>query len=196
MKAKNFISGVSLFLLLCLAATGTAYGQANSNKAVFHFGGAYSSSIHKDLGTGFFGIDLYTGKMFTNTLCLGFATGYDIIHNQNFDTGNETFKDMLGVIPFTIKAKYYFTFTQMVQAYVSAGSGVYRVLPSFQESESLATVRTAANCPGISIGLGLDYWFLLTTGIGFEVEYHMFRVPEGDDIGYWQARVNYSLIKF
>lgn len=207
LKKKSCIQGISLFLFLCLALTGTAFGQANSNKAVIHFGASYNTPFADDTGTGFFGLDIYAGKMITNELCLGFAIGYDIVH---YDTPaeelekDEPFKERLGVVPLTFKAKYYFTFSQMIQAYVSAGAGVYRTAPSVggrpipspPEVGTIGTIKSAANCPGGSIGIGLDYWFLLTTGIGFEIEYHMFKVPDGDNFGYLQARVDYSLIKF
>ena len=207
LSKKSCIQGISLFLFLCLAMTGTAFGQANSNKAVIHLGGSYNKDLVDDTGAGFFGLDIYAGKMITNKLCLGFSIGYDIVH---YDTPaeelvkTEPFKESLGVIPFTIKAKYYFTFSQMIQAYVSAGAGVYRAvpylagrpIPSPTEVGTIGTIRSAGNCPGGSIGIGLDYWFLLTTGIGFELEYHMFKVPDGDNFSYIQARVDYSLIKF
>ncbi len=197
--------------------TGTAFGQANSNKAVIHLGGSYNKALVDDTGAGFFGMDLYVGKMITNELCLGFSVGYDLVV---YDTPEEElsktdpFKESLGVIPFTVKAKYYFTFSQMVQAYVSAGAGVYRANPSLggrpiespPEVGTIGEIRSSGNCMGGSIGIGLDYWFLLTTGIGFEIEYHMFRVPydkyewfkipDGKNFGYFQARVNYCLIKF
>ncbi|MBN2070840.1 MAG: outer membrane beta-barrel protein [Candidatus Krumholzibacteriota bacterium] len=207
MREKSFISGVSLFLFFCLALTGSAFGQANSDKAVIHFGASYNKALVDDTGNGFFGLDIYAGKMITNSLCLGFGVGYDIVH---YDTPAEElgkddpFKEMLSVIPFTLKAKYYFTFSQMIQAYVSAGSGVYRAAPSLAgrpipsppDVGAIGPIGSSVNCPGGSIGIGLDYWFLLTTGIGFEIEYHMFKVPDRDSFSYFQARVDYSLIKF
>ncbi len=207
LRKKSFIRGISLFLFLCLAMTGTAFAQANSNKAVIHLGGSYNKSLVDDTGAGFFGLDIYVGKMITNELCLGFSIGYDVVV---YDTPaeellkEEPFKEMLGVIPFTLKAKYYLTFSQMVQAYVSAGAGVYRAAPSLggrpipspPEVGTIGSIRGSGNCPGGSIGVGLDYWFLLTTGIGFELEYHMFKVPDGDNFSYVQARVNYCMIKF
>ena len=50
---------------------------------------------------------------------------------------------------------------------------------------------------GGSLGVGFDYWFLLTTGVSFEFEYHMFTVPSGGTMfKYWQVRVDYGIIKF
>lgn len=214
MKAKNSISVVLLFLFVCMAASADVYGQANSGKAVFHFGGSFSvpmgvtiyedaeETISRDASNGFFGGDLFAGKMFTNELCLGFSAGFDMVHYKTFDVIDDVtqepvkFNERLAVIPFLVKAKYYFSFSTMLQSYVGVGAGVYRALPSMGGHE-IGTINNACNSPGGSISIGLDYWFLLTTGVGFEFEYHMFKVPDGGDMfKYWQVRVDYGLIKF
>ena len=201
MKTRSLLTCLLLFSFGCLALTGTAFAQANSGKAVIHLGASYSQSLVDDAGGGFFGLDAFAGKMFTNELCLGFTAGYDIIHNESVDVIDEvtnepgTFNERLAVIPFLLKAKYYFTLSPMVQMYAGAGGGVYRTVPSLGGGE-IGTIRTAANCPGGAVSVGLDYWFLLTTGVGFEFEYHMFNVPDGDMYSYWQVRVDYGIIKF
>lgn len=201
MNTKTMLSGIFLFMFVCLSISGAAYGQANSGKAVLHFGANFSKSQVDDAGSGFFGGDLFAGKMITNNICLGFFAGYDIIHNESIDMideitqDNVTFKERLAVIPFQVKAKYYFTLSPMLQMYGGVGGGVYRAIPSLG-GNSIGTIRSACNSPGGSVSLGIDYWFLLTTGVGFEFEYHMFNVPEGDLYKYWQVRVDYSLIKF
>ena len=201
LKTRSLLTGVLLTIFIVLSMTGAAFAQANSGKAVIHFGGSYSQSLVDDAGAGFFGVDLYAGKMITNELCLGFHVGYDIIHNESIDLIDAvthepvSFNERLGVVPFLVKAKYYLTLSPMVQVYGGAGGGVYRVVPSFGGGE-IGTIKSSANCPGAALSIGLDYWFLLTTGVGFEFEYHMFNVPDGDMYSYWQVRVDYGIIKF
>lgn len=201
MKTRSLLSGALLTIFIVLSMTGAAFAQANSGKAVIHLGASYSQSLVDDAEAGFFGVDLFAGKMISNELCLGFHIGYDIVHNHStnhFDPSvndSVSFRERLGVVPFLAKAKYYFTLSPMVQVYVGAGAGVYRAVPSLGGNE-VGTIKTAANCPGGAISIGLDYWFLLTAGVGFEFEYHMFSVPDGDMYSYYQIRVDYGIIKF
>ena len=201
MKSRSLFSGALLFLFTCMIFSVPAFGQANSGKAVIHLGGSYSKALVDDAGAGFFGGDVFAGKMITNELCVGFTVGYDIVHYETNDfidpltNEPESFNERLAMIPFLVKAKYYLTLSPMVQVYGAAGGGVYRSVASLGGGE-VGTIKTACNSPGGAISVGLDYWFLLTTGVGFEVEYHMFKVPEGDMFSYFQARVDYCLIKF
>ncbi len=201
MKMRSLLTGSILMIFVCLALSPAAFAQANSGKGVIHLGGSFAQSLVDDAGGGFFGIDLFAGKMFTNELCLGFTAGYDIIHNESVDVIDEvtnepgTFNERLAVVPFLMKAKYYITLSPMVQVYAGAGGGVYRSIPSLGGQE-VGTIKSACNSPGGAVSIGLDYWFLLTTGVGFEFEYHMFSVPDGDMYSYWQVRVDYGIIKF
>ncbi len=201
MKSRSLLSSALLFLVICMTFSVPAFSQANSGKAVIHFGASYSKALVDGAGSGFFGVDVYAGKMITNSLCVGFAGGYDIVHNETIDFIEEltntpsTFHERLAVIPMQVKAKYYITLSPMVQIYGAAGGGAYRTIPSLGGGE-VGTVTKSTTSAGGSLGVGLDYWFLLTTGVGFEFEYHMFTVPDGDMFKYWQVRVDYSLIKF
>lgn len=188
--------------IFSISLTGSAWAQANSGKAVIHFGGSYNKAMITDAQSGFFGIDVYAGKMLTNTLCGGFSSGYDIVHYHSYDfndivTGEPTkFTERIAVIPVLAKAKYYVTLSPMVQIYGGLAAGAYKVIPTLGGLE-VGDIKESSIRPGGSVSIGLDYWFLLTTGVGFEFEYHMFSTPDGGDLfKYWSLRVDYSLIKF
>ncbi len=202
MKMKSIISGAVFLFLFSIFLTGSASAQANLGKAVIHFGGSYNKAMIEDAKPGFFGVDVYAGKMLTNALCVGFSSGYDIVHYHSYDfndivTGEPTkFTERIAVIPIIAKVKYYFTFSPMVQVYGGLAGGAYRVIPTLG-GRKVGDIRISNICPGGSVSIGLDYWFLLTTGVGFEFEYHMFSPPDGGDLfKYWSLRVDYSLIKF
>ncbi|MBN1164657.1 MAG: outer membrane beta-barrel protein [Candidatus Krumholzibacteriota bacterium] len=198
MRMKNVISGVVL-LLFCLTAATAAHGQANANKAVFHFGAGYYQAQVDNAETGFFGADLYAGKMITNSLCLGLACGYNIVHYYSYDVINsrtgetQSFSEKLSIIPILAKAKYYFTISPMVQMYGGLGAGYYRSIPALGD-HPVGGIKESLTHAGGSVSIGLDYWFLLTTGVGFEFEYHIF--GKEDHFKYWALRVDYCLIKF
>jgi len=202
LKTRKSFSRMALVSLALLLAGSPVFGQANSGKAVIHLGGAFSQASVDNAETGFFGVGLYAGKMVTNNLCVGFSSGYDMVHRYKYTTisspedGGGDFTETFAVVPALVKAKYYFTLTPMIQFYLQGAGGVYNTIAEMG-GRSLGGIKTNVSRPGGSIGVGLDYWFLLTTGVGFEFEYHMFTVPDGGDMfSYWSVRVDYGLIKF
>ncbi len=172
-------------------------GQANSGKAVIYIGGSYNKALAEDAQNGFFGIDMFAGKMMTNELCLGVAAGYDIVHKYKYTaTSGGDFTESLSIIPVLIKARYYFTISPMMQFNIAAGAGVYSTISDLG-GNSVGGISGSEKRPGGSIGIGFDYWFLLTTGVSFEFEYHAFTIPSGGTVfKFWQARVDYGIIKF
>lgn len=177
-------------------------GQANSGKAVIYIGGSYNKATADDAQNGFFGVDMFAGKMITNNLCLGACFGYDIVHYYKYtvssapDKGGGDFTERLSVIPVLFKARYYFSINRMMQFNVHAGVGVYNTISKLG-GNSVGGISGNETRPGGSIGIAFDYWFLLTTGVTFEFEYHAFTIPSGGTVfKFWQARVDYGIIKF
>lgn len=200
MKKINALSIAGIAIVFMFAFSADALGQANAGKGVLHFGGSFNQSFVDGADNGFVGGDIFVGKMFTNKLCVGFRSGYDIVSLQRYSNG---FNKYLGVIPLQLRAKYYHSFSQMTQMYGSVGAGVFRT-QAHLGGEAVGPIASSTNCPGISVSAGLDYWFLLTTGIGFELEYNLFLPPDangdfefgGEKYGYLSVRVNYCSIKF
>lgn len=190
MKTKAILSGVGLLLFLVM--TGTAYGQATVGQGVFHFGGAFTKAMVDNASMGFVGLDVSAGKMITNSLCLGVASGYDVV---SYNKSGE-FYERLAIIPIQVKVTQFINIGSMLQLYISAGGGAYRALPHLTGNE-IGNIGEATTQPGFSLCVGLDYWFLIATGVGFAFEYHMFTTPDdGDMFKYFAARVDYCLIKF
>ncbi len=193
MKTIKAISIAGIALVCIFAFSSVTMAQATADKGVLHFGGSFNQPFVDDADSGFLGGDIFVGKMFTNELCVGFRAGYDIVSFQRYSNG---FNKYLGVIPFQVRAKYYTSLSQMVQMYGSLGAGIFRTQPHLG-GEEVGTVSSSEYCPGGSVSVGLDYWFLLMTGVGFELEYNMFKVPDGGDMfSYVSARVSYCTIKF
>lgn len=193
MKINNVLSITGITVACIMILVSPVLGQANAGKGVVHIGGSFNQPFIDDADSGFLGVDVFAGKMFTDKLWLGFRGGYDIISFQRYSNG---FNKQLGVIPFQIRAKYYHTFSRMLQGYGSVGAGVFRTQNQLG-GEEVGGIKSAANCGGGSISVGLDYWFLLTTGVGFELEYNFFKVPDGGDmLSYLSARVTYCKIGF
>jgi hypothetical protein len=172
--------------------TGTALGQATDDQSVFHFGGGFAKAQVDSAQGGFIGARIYGGKMLNNNICLGLSAGYDVV---SFKKEGELY-ERLGVIPFLAHVTYFANVGTMMQAYLQLGGGVYRTLPHLGGG-AVGSIDKAVTRPGGSVAVGFDYWFLLTTGIGFTFEYHMFTTPDdGDMFKYFAARVDYCLIKF
>jgi outer membrane protein W len=167
---------------------GIAAGQATKGQYVADFGAAYAKALDSDAKSGFVGLDMFAGKMITSNICLGLGVGADIISYEKVGDMHSR----LAVIPLLVKAKYYLNLGPMLQAYVSAGAGAYAV--STHLHEPIGDIRYSMNQPGGAVGVGIDYWFLLLQGIGFSVEYHMFKT-DIDPFSYFVARVEYCLIK-
>ena len=202
MKSRKLVSRVLLLSLAVLIFAVPVLGQANSGKAVIYLGGSYSKALPDGAENGFFGFDMFGGKMVTNNLCLGAYFGFDIVHYYKYmvpsavDQGGGEYTEWLGVVPILFKARYYYSFSTMVQVHAQAGIGVYNTI-SRLGGNHVGGITGNDLRPGGSIGIGFDYWFLLTTGVTFELEYHAF-TTDGDagTFDYFQFRVDYSIIKF
>jgi len=192
LKTKAIISSIGVLACLLAITAGTAFGQATGGQSVFHFGGGYAKAIVDDAGGGMVGARIFAGKMLTNNLCLGITAGYDVVSYKKVGDMHER----LAIIPFQANATFFMNIGTMMQLYASLGGGAYRTLPHLG-GRAVGNIDKAVTMPGGSIAIGFDYWFLLTTGIGFTFEYHMFATPDGGDMfKYFVARVDYCLIKF
>jgi hypothetical protein len=169
---------------------GFVLGQATNGQFVADFGVAFTQAIADDAKTGLVGIDIFAGKMITNNICVGLGAGADIVSYEKIGS----FHSRLTVIPVIAKAKYYLTLGPMLQVYASAGGGAYLVSPHTEEP--IGGIEESSTKVGGSVGLGIDYWFLLLQGVGFSFEYHIFDTDGGDLFTYYAARLQYSIIKF
>ena len=170
---------------------GLALGQASKGQFVVDLGIAYTQATADDAASGFVGLDIAAGKMVTSGLYLGFGTGADVVSYENIDD----YHSRLVIFPLIVKARYYVTFSQMLQAHVSLAGGAYRASPHLA-SGPIGGIKYSQTQPGGSVGIGIDYYFLLMQGITFELEYHMFNTDYDDMFGFFAARINYSVIKF
>jgi hypothetical protein len=190
LKVKAILSGL-IVLIVFLGSTGTAYAQAVNGRYTLNLGIAYTQATTTNARTGFLGFDIFAGKMLTNNICVGFAVGHDIVSYRQLGD----FHERLAIIPFQIKTKYYMSLSTMVQAFATVGGGVYRALPHLNP-EPIGDISYATNQPGGSIGFGVDYWFLLMQGVGFEFEYHFFNTDKDNLFSYFALRVSYGMLKF
>lgn len=191
MNSKNVTKGIILLLFCCLVMPGLARGQASKDQFIVDFGAAFTQATADDAASGALGFDIFVGKMLTSGLCLGLTVGGDIVSYEKIGD----YHSRLIVFPLIAKARYYITFNRMLQAHASLAGGVYRVSPHLAEG-SIGGVSYSMNQPGGSVGIGLDYYFLLTQGVTFEIEYHMFNTDYDGLFKYFAVRVNYSLIRF
>ena len=201
LKPSKLLSLSALCAAAALLAAVPAFGQANAGKAVIYLGASFNKATADNAQQGFVGGDVFAGKMVTNNLCLGFSSGYDIVHYYKYtptsstETGGGDFTETLAVIPAVLRAKYYFNLGPMFQIYAQAGGGVYNTIAKLGGNK-IGGVRTNVSRPGFTVGVGFDYWFLLVNGVGFEFDYSMFHLPDGEWFTYWSARVDYGIIKF
>lgn len=194
MKTNNALSIAGITIILLLAFSGSVMAQASAPRNLVHFGGTFNIPMGiEDADNPSFGGNIFVGKMINRNLCVGLKSGFDIISMQK-TTGN--FYKYLGVIPFTLQVKYLYNYSRMFKLYGAASAGVYRTQVHLGGLK-VGSVNSSANCPGGSVSVGVDYWFLLTNGVGAELEYNMFKVPEdGDFNGYLTIKVNYCRISF
>lgn len=191
MKAKGIIFSIALTAMLCLSIAEPASGQAQKDYFIVDIAASYNQATVTKAQSGFLGFDIFAGKMLTGSLCLGIYTGYDIVSFKEIDG----YTERLAVIPLLVKAKYYFTFSQMLQLSAFGAGGVYRTLPHLS-TQAIGTIWNSETSPGFSVGLQLDYWFLLTQGVGFAFEYHFFNTDGGELFSYFSARVSYGVVRF
>jgi hypothetical protein len=202
LKSSNMMLGSLVTALVLLTAAAPVLGQANKDKAVIYFGLSYNKANVENAESGFFGGDLFAGKMLTNELCLGFSCGYNIVHrhvytpSSSVDGDGGDFTETLGVIPATIKLRYYYSLSVMFQIHGQVAAGAYSTVSSLGGT-AVGGIMANEIRPGGSIGIGFDYWFLLMNGVTAEFEYHMFTTPDdGDLFKYWSVRIDYGIIKF
>jgi opacity protein-like surface antigen len=198
----KLLSRSALCAAALLMAAVPVFGQATAGRAVIYLGGSYNKANVDNAEQGFFGVDLFAGKMITNNLCIGFSSGYDIVHRYTYtpissvEGGGGDFTESLAVIPALVRAKYYFTLSPMLQVYAQAGGGAYATIAKLGGNK-VGDIRSNCVSPGFTVGAGIDYWFLLLNGVGFEFDYTMFKVPDGGDwFKYWSVRVDYGILKF
>jgi hypothetical protein len=178
-----------------------AMGQANAGKGVIYIGGSFNMADVEDSQNGFFGLDFQAAKMLNNNISLGFQAGLDFVHyykytvSSSIEEGGGEYTERLAVLPVLLKARYYHSFSRMLQMNVALGGGVYNTI-SRLGGNSVGSISGNGTEFGGSISVGLDYWFLLTTGVSFEFEYHGFTTPKDNLFRYWQVRVDYGIIKF
>jgi hypothetical protein len=190
LKAKLLTKGAVLFFFCWLMLPELVLGQATDGQFVADFGVAYTKATAEEAQAGFVGLDIFAGKMLTNNICLGLSAGVDIASYEKVGD----YHSRLIIIPVLAKAKYYLTLGPMIQVYVSAGGGAYIASP--HTITPIGSIEESSTTMGGSVGLGIDYWFLLLQGVGFSFEYHMFDTEGGDLFKYYAARIEYSIIKF
>ncbi len=191
MKKKNAILGVSLLLIICSISTGTAFGQAQENYVVYNLGGGFTQATVVDARRGFLGFNMFCGKMLTDYLCVGISASCDINSYRDIDDNNER----MTVIPLLARLRLYYTTGELLQMYATVGAGVYNAVPHVN-IHPIGDIWNSTIQPGGSIGFGVEYWFLLTMGVGLEFEYHMFPTEEDSMFSYFAARLNYTFIRF
>ena len=70
MKSSKLVSRVAVLSLTILLFAVPALGQANSGKAVIYIGGSYSNALPDGAQNGFFGGDIFAGKMLNDNFCV------------------------------------------------------------------------------------------------------------------------------
>ena len=194
---RSIVTGVAAALLLFAAATTPAYGQATAGgavegRSVFHFAGAFTKANVDNAESGFVGGSFFAGKMISHNIALGVSACYDIVSYNKTDSGNY---ERLAIIPAQLKAIYFLRLNEMMQIYTAVGGGIYRAVPHLGV-DPVGDIRTKETRPGGSVTIGFDYWFLLTSGVNFELEYHAFPPDDGDLFTYFAAKVGYSIVRF
>lgn len=192
MNAKRIVA-ISLVVCSCLvAAAGAGICQPMAKQAVVDFGAAFTQATVTKAQMGFVGFDLQTGKMLTNGLSVGIATGYDIVSLQKVAGIYERF----AVVPLLAKAKYYLNIAPLMQAHASVAGGVYQTLPHLN-IDPIGGMWESELRPGGAVGVGFDYWFLGSKGLSAELEYNFFHTgnEESSIFSYFGVRLNFSMIK-
>jgi hypothetical protein len=154
------------------------------------FGIAYTQATVVNAKSGFVGFDVFAGTMLTDKLGIGLFTGYDVTSYEKQGDATES----LAFIPVLVKLKYYFNIGTRLQLFVSGAAGAYRSIPHLA-TEPIGDIWYAGNHYGGSVSFGINWWFLLTQGVGFDYEYHFF-TTEGDMFSYFAVRIDYCLIRF
>jgi len=184
------ISVVSAVLLCSAVLSGAVFGQALQKQYVADFGAAFTQATVTKAQMGLIGIDLQVGKMLTNNISVGIATGFDVVSYQHL---NEIY-ERLTMMPLLAKAKYYYTFAPGMQVYGSVAAGIYKSIPHLT-TDPIGGIWNAETDPGGAAGVGVNYWFMGTQGLGVEFEYNFFDTGGESLFSYFAIRLNYSIIK-
>jgi len=190
LKITKTISIAGVLLACCIACSGTTFGQALQKQSVLDLGAAFTQATVTKAQTGLVGLDISAGRMLTNNLSLGLATGYDVVSYMK----QEGIYQRLAIVPLLAKARYYFTIGPSMQLHASAAGGAYQMLPHLG-IDPIGGVWKSDTRPGGSIGFGFDYWLFGTSGLGMEFEYNFFDSGGPDIFSYFALRANFSLIK-
>lgn len=185
------MSGLLMAITLTFLMPTLVYAQVQKNQFIIDNGIGFNQATVTKAEMGLVGMDLQAGKMLTQNLLIGIMAGYDIVSFKKIDPRYDSF----AVIPFLVKAKYFINLGPRFQLHASAAGGVYTTLPHVG-AKPVGDIWYATHKPGGSLGVGIDFWYLLIQGVGAELEYHFFPTDESSIFSYFSFRVNYSLIKF
>jgi hypothetical protein len=188
MKKTSLV--VSVILLSCVTLSGAVFGQAIQKQYIADFGCAFTQATVTKAQMGLAGIDIQVGKMLTNNICVGLATGYDVVSFRKVDSIYER----LAMVPIVAKAKYFLTIAPAMQLHASVAAGAYQSIPHLS-IDPIGEIWNASTDPGGAAGIGFDYWFLGRQGVSAEFEYNFIDSGGEDLFSYFAVRLNYSLIK-
>jgi hypothetical protein len=195
LKTLKSISIVGAGALFCAALAGAAFAQPMQNQYVADFGGAFTQATVRKAQTGLAGFDIQVGKMLTNNVSVGLATGFDMCSFRSMTYSNgETTYERLGVIPILAKLRYCLNIAPLTQLFASVAGGAYQTVPHLGTSP-IGGVWEAGVHPGGSAAIGFSYFFGGRQGIGAEFEYHFFDSDSDDLFSYFAMRINYTLVK-
>jgi hypothetical protein len=190
LNMRTIISVATALVVCCAVAPASVSGQAIGKQYVADFGAAFTQATVTKAQSGLFGVDIATGKMLTNNLSVGLALGYDIVSYQK----TEGIYERLAIVPILAKAKFYVTVAPLMQVHAIVAGGAYRSVPHLGV-DAVGGVWKSEVKAGGAAGVGFDYWFLGTKGIGAEFEYNFFDAGQDQLFSYFAFRVNYSIIK-
>jgi hypothetical protein len=190
LKTLKTIGVVGAIFSCCAACSGAAFAQAVQKQFVLDFGAAFTQATVTKAQMGLVGFGISAGKMLTNNLSLGLGMSYDTVSYQKIDGVYER----LSIVPILARAKYYFTIAPLLQVHALAAGGVYQMVPHLGITP-VGGVRESKMNAGGSLGIGFDYWFLGTHGLGAEFEYNFLDSGAENLFSYFALRVNYSITK-
>jgi len=191
LKLGKRMSGSLLVIVLAVLVPALVSAQAQKGQFIIDNGIGFHQATVTRAQMGLVGFDLQGGKMITPNLLVGIMAGFDVV---SFEKVGDHYK-RFGVIPLLLKAKYFFNIGPRFQLHASVAGGMYTTVPHVG-AEPIGSIWYATHKPGGSVGMGIDFWYLLIQGVGAEFEYHFFPSDEDEMFSYFSLRVNYSIIKF
>jgi hypothetical protein len=190
LKTLQTLSTAGALFLCCAVCSGTASAQPAQKQYVADFGVAFTQATVVKAQRGLVGLDIAAGRMFTRNLSLGFGVGYDVASFQR----EEGIYARLAIVPILAKVRYYFDIGPAMQLHASLAGGAYQTIPHFG-TDQIGGITKAGLSPGGSFGVGFEYWFLGSQGLGAEFEYNFFDAGAPDIFSYFAVRVNYCLVR-